>query len=191
MAVRRTQLAADLKNAQVTLAGLVGRQEAEERAPPPPARPPRRSPIRSWPRLSSGGNNQGAESPSGRQLRRPGGPGSELGRGDGDRRGQELPRHVLRLGRWRQQRPRSGAGCIDQGVLGLRLQRSDAVRLRAGRDRDPGAAAQYAEAAQGELEQPGPATWCSGRPTPSNPTTIHHVAIYLGGGQIIEGAAER
>jgi peptidoglycan DL-endopeptidase RipA len=184
VAVRRTQLAADLKNAQVTLAGLVGRQEAEERSRRlREAAAPKPDPVVAPP--SSGGDNQGAESPSGGNQA-PAGPGSSSAAETAIAAAKNYLGTSYAWGGGGSSGPGWGWG-IDQGVWGFDCSGlTQYAYAQAGISIPRNSRAQYAElpkVSSNNLRAGDLVFWAT---TPSNPTTIHHVAIYLGGGQIIE-----
>ncbi len=187
VAVRRTQLAAELKDAQVTLAGLVGRQEAEERSrrlreaaepkPQPVAAPPSSG--------NQGGNNQGGEQPSGGNQA-PAGPGSSSAAQTAINAAKQHLGLSYAWGGGGSNGPGWGWG-IDQGVWGFDCSGlTQYAYAQAGISIPRNSRAQYAQlpkVSSSNLRAGDLVFWAT---TPSNPTTIHHVAIYLGGGQIIE-----
>ena len=101
------------------------------------------------------------------------------------------PRPALRVGRRRQQRPRPGLD-PDPGVIGFDCSGLTQYAYAAGRHLDPaqqpGAVRLAAQGVSDDLRPGDLVFWAS---NPGNPTTIHHVAIYLGNGQIVRGAGER
>jgi len=177
VAVRRTQLSAELKDAQVTLAGLVGRQEAEERSRQlREAAAPKPDPVVSPP--SGGGNQGGNQSPAG--------PGSSSAAETAINAAKQHLGLSYAWGGGGSNGPGWGWG-IDQGVWGFDCSGlTQYAYAQAGIAIPRNSRAQYAElpkVSSNSLRAGDLVFWAT---TPSNPTTIHHVAIYLGGGQIIE-----
>jgi peptidoglycan DL-endopeptidase RipA len=206
VAVRRTQLAADLKDAQVTLAGLVGRQEAEERsrrlreaaepkpepvvAPPSGVTPP---PVVTPPSGGNGGGNGGGNQGGDQGGAQPsGGPSTPPDTGSSSA-GQvaisAAKRHLGLSYAWGgggTNGPGWGWG-IDQGVWGFDCSGlTQYAYAQAGISIPRNSRAQYAQLPKVSSNNLRPGDLVFWATSPSNPTTIHHVAIYLGGGQIIE-----
>jgi cell wall-associated NlpC family hydrolase len=183
VAVRRTQLAAELKDAQVTLAGLVGRQEAEERSRRlREAAAPKPQPVVAPP---TGGDGQGGDQPSG-GTQAPAGPGSS----SAAQTAISAAKHYLGLsyawGGGGSGGPGWGWG-IDQGVWGFDCSGlTQYAYAQAGISIPRNSRAQYAQLPKVSANSLQPGDLLFWATSPSNATTIHHVAIYLGGGQIIE-----
>jgi cell wall-associated NlpC family hydrolase len=183
VAARRTALAAELEQARGTLAGLIGQQEAEERSrrlqeaaapkPEPVVAPPPSGGV-APPPPPSGGNQT------------PAGPGS----GSAAQTAIAAAKQHLGLSYAWGGGGTSGPGWgwgIDQGVWGFDCSGlTQYAYAQAGIGIPRNSRAQYAELPKvgSSNLQPGDLVfWAT---TPSNPSTIHHVAIYLGGDQIIE-----
>ena len=181
VAVRRVQLAAELKDAQVTLAGLVGRQEAEERSRRlREAAAPNPAPVVAPPSGNQGGNQQSG----GNQA--PAGPGSSSAAQTAINAAKQHLGLSYAWGGGGSNGPGWGWG-IDQGVWGFDCSGlTQYAYAQAGIDIPRNSRAQYAalpKVSSSSLRAGDLVFWAT---TPGNPTTIHHVAIYLGGGQIIE-----
>ena len=76
----------------------------------------------------------------------------------------------------------------DLGIIGFDCSGLTQYAYAPGRDLDPAQQpGAVRRAAQGRQRRPaGPVTSSSGRPTRPTRATIHHVAIYLGGGKMVE-----
>jgi cell wall-associated NlpC family hydrolase len=183
VAVRRIQLAAELKDAQVTLAGLVGRQEAEERSRRlREAAAPKPEPVVSPP---SGGGNQGGDQPSGGNST-PAGPGSSSAAQVAISAAKQHLGLSYAWGGGGSNGPGWGWG-IDQGVWGFDCSGlTQYAYAQAGISIPRNSRAQYAQLPKVSSSNLRPGDLVFWATSPSNPTTIHHVAIYLGGGQILE-----
>ena len=178
VAARRIQLADELKDAQVTLAGLVGRQEAEERSRRlREAAAPKPQPVVAPP---SGGQQHSGGSQT------PAGPGSSSAAQTAISAAKQHLGLSYAWGGGGSNGPGWGWG-IDQGVWGFDCSGlTQYAYAQAGIDIPRNSRAQYAalpKVSSNDLQPGDLVFWAT---TPSNPTTIHHVAIYLGGGQIIE-----
>jgi cell wall-associated NlpC family hydrolase len=173
---RRAEVAAELGETEAQLARLVGAQQAAERArqqqqaaarpepaPPPPAAPP-----------SSGGDDT------------PAGPGSESAAQTAIDAAMQHLGLSYAWGGGGSNGPGWGWG-IDQGVWGFDCSGlTQYAYAQAGIDIPRNSRAQYAalpKVSSDSLRAGDLVFWAT---TPSNPQTIHHVAIYLGDGRIIE-----
>jgi peptidoglycan DL-endopeptidase RipA len=183
VAVRRTQLAGELKDAQVTLAGLVGRQEAEERSRRlREAAQPKPEPVAAPP---SNGGNEGAEQPTG-GVQTPAGPGSSSAAQVAIAAAKQHLGLSYAWGGGGSNGPGWGWG-IDQGVWGFDCSGlTQYAYAQAGISIPRNSRAQYAQLPKVSSSNLRPGDLVFWATSPSNPATIHHVAIYLGGGQIIE-----
>jgi peptidoglycan DL-endopeptidase RipA len=184
--VRRTQLQGELQEARTTLAGLVGAQEAAERArrlqeaanPEPQPRPsaPQAPPAPSAPQAPS--------APSGNDA--PAGSGSSSAAQIAIAAAKQHLGLSYAWGGGGSNGPGWGWG-IDQGVWGFDCSGlTQYAYARAGIDIPRNSRAQYAalpKVGVNDLRAGDLVFWAT---TPSNPSTIHHVAIYLGGDQIVE-----
>jgi cell wall-associated NlpC family hydrolase len=172
--VRRTELADELAQAEYRLAGLVGAQEAVERARRlREAAAPKPEPVVSPP--SGGGGNE-----------TPAGSGSSSAAQTAI---SAAKRHLGLSYAWGgggSNGPGWGWG-IDQGVWGFDCSGlTQYAYAQAGIDIPRNSRAQYAALPKVSSSNLRPGDLVFWATTPSNPSTIHHVAIYLGGGQIIE-----
>jgi cell wall-associated NlpC family hydrolase len=183
VASRRIELAAELKDAQVTLAGLVGRQEAEERSRRlREAAQPKPEPVVVPP--SGGGAPVVGQPPARVQV--PAGPGSSAAAQTAI---AAAKRHLGLSYAWGgggSNGPGWGWG-IDKGVWGFDCSGlTQYAYAQAGISIPRNSRAQYAQLPKVSSDRLQPGDLVFWATTPSNPTTIHHVAIYLGGGQIVE-----
>ena len=172
---RRTQLAAELGETQSQLARLVGRQQAAERARqqqaaarPEPATPPPVAPP------ASGGNDTPAGAGSSSAAR------TAIA---------AAKRHLGLSYAWGgggSNGPGWGWG-IDEGVWGFDCSGlTQYAYAQAGIDIPRNSRAQYAALPKVSSNALRAGDLVFYATTPSNPQTIHHVAIYTGDGRIIE-----
>ena len=126
----------------------------------------------------------GAPAPPGNQNRA--GDGDASAAADRDRRGHGLRRSALRLGRRRHRRPRPGAR-PRRGVIGFDCSGlTQYAYAQAGISIPRNSRAQYAalpKVASNELRPGDLVFWAT---DPSDPETIHHVAIYLGDNKVVQ-----
>ena len=177
VAARSTALKDELKQAEYRLAGLVGAQEAVERARRlPEAAEPKPEPVVSPPPSSSPApvkeSTAGSGSASAAQTAIAAAKqylGTSYAWGGGGTYG-----------------PGWGWG-IDDGVWGFDCSGlTQYAYAQAGISIPRNSRAQYAELPKVSASDLRPGDLVFWATSPSNPATIHHVAIYLGGDQIIE-----
>jgi cell wall-associated NlpC family hydrolase len=181
---QRAQLQTELQQARTTLAGLVGAQEAAERArrlqvaaePEPEPRPtaPSTPAAPAAPSAPSDGDN------------RPAGPGSGSAVQTAIAAAQRHLGLSYAWGGGGSNGPGWGWG-IDEGVWGFDCSGlTQYAYAQAGIDIPRNSRAQYAalpKVGSNDLRAGDLVFWAT---DPSNPQTIHHVAIYLGDGQVVQ-----
>ena len=176
VAARRVRLAAELKDAQVTLAGLVGRQEAEERSRRlREAAAPRPEPVVAPPDVQepTGGNQTT-------------GPGSSSAARTAIAAGKSYLGLSYAWGGGGSNGPGWGWG-IDEGVWGFDCSGlTQYAYAQAGIDIPRNSRAQYAALPKVPSSDLRAGDLVFYATSPGNPTTIHHVALYLGSGRILE-----
>jgi peptidoglycan DL-endopeptidase RipA len=172
LATRKAQLNAQLAAAQQQLRSLVGAREAADRiakaAPPrPPAAPPAAAPVPTDSRPPAGsGSASASQAAIDAALRYLGTPYSWGGGGtNGPSEG------------WAQ-----GTGVVGFDCSGL----TQYAYAQAGIPIPRNSRAQYAalpRVAAGDLQAGDLVFWAT---NPSNPATIYHVALYMGGGRVVQ-----